>query len=244
MQDTATDEMADVIDGDFPPISPEDTVAPLDFSEAKYAEPIPLDEKIFQPLGLVIEIDKLDFDEWARIGLNLDRMNHAHQWWIGDWMNGGDDVWGESTAQVLDAFGASTIPNYARVARTIPLGSRRADLTWTHHKEACGLETGGLRAIKKALRLAADNDWSTRELADYVKACNKPDDDEGNGDKEAGEANSVTFTIGFRVAPADRDVAQSVAEAVHGELLAALAESGILVVGDLGVKANVNESSE
>jgi len=70
------------------------------------------------------------FDEWERIGQFIRLTNHACQWWWGDWINYGDLVFGEASAQAVEATGwePDTVRNYAWVAARVPRQNRDARL--------------------------------------------------------------------------------------------------------------------
>ncbi len=78
----------------------------------------------------------LTFEEWARVGGQLQRMGRAWQWWIGDWILHGAEHYAETYAQAIDTTGleVQTLMNIASVSRRIPVSRRREQLSWSHHE--------------------------------------------------------------------------------------------------------------
>lgn len=77
-------------------------------------------------------------DEWEEIGHSLGRANRASGWWIGDWINYGEDA-GYVTrgkyeaAEQVTGLARETLKNYAAVARNFKSSRRRDDLIFGHH---------------------------------------------------------------------------------------------------------------
>lgn len=81
-------------------------------------------------------------DQWAAIGEALGRVNRASAWWIGDWVNFGENRYGEAYSQYIEATGLdySTLAAYAHVARQFEFLRRRKTLSFSHHREVASLE--------------------------------------------------------------------------------------------------------
>ena len=92
------------------------------------------------PTGYVFRED-LTYSEWEEIGLSLQMMGKAIQWWIGDWINFGERRYGESYAQAIEVTGYAygSLRNAAWVASEIELSRRRDNLSWSHHNEVASL---------------------------------------------------------------------------------------------------------
>lgn len=193
-----------------------------EIDQAVYEAPIPLDKEIFTPTGLQIDIEDMEFSEWARLGDNVERMAKGHQWWGGDWHNLGEDKWGDEIWQVLDEFAANTIRNWGITCRAFPYEHRIPDVDWSHWRYAAELRT--LPSRKKCIRLAVENDWTTEQTRQYVREQNGTEE---KNKKEKGETTSITFTGGWNVAPADEQAADAIALQVmdHAEKL--FAEAGV-----------------
>lgn len=69
-------------------------------------------------------------------------MSGAVQWWIGDWLNYGEEKWGEMYDKAKEATGLSY--SYLRVlkyvAARIQLYFRKYNLDWTHYCTVAPLE--------------------------------------------------------------------------------------------------------
>jgi hypothetical protein len=157
-----------------------------------YADPIPLAD-IFQDRGLAL-VGKMTFEEWARLGPNLLRMEEGHQFWLGDWYGYGENAWGDDVFQVVDPdrFELKTLENYRWVSAQIPLKERHAGLKWTHHRIAAELPTMSLR--RKVLKRAVSEQLTTRQLQEIVAEL-KPAEEEGGRKKR--EKTSHSWNLSF-----------------------------------------------
>ena len=72
---------------------------------------------------------------WIAFGEKLRTVRDGLQWCVGDWLNYGEDTYGEEHAQGVDAehWEPRTICNYANVCRAFPYARRRATLPFSHH---------------------------------------------------------------------------------------------------------------
>ena len=90
--------------------------------------------------SLVIQND-ISFDEWMGIGNFLKQVNKCVLWWLGDWLNFGENKYGEKYSQALEEtdYSYSGLSNAAWVANKIETSRRRENLSWSHHAEVAGL---------------------------------------------------------------------------------------------------------
>lgn len=203
---------------------------PWHFPDRVYEKPIPLDNEIFQPMQLAIDVSEMTFDEYAEIGYPLDVIAEGHQWWGGDWYNMGAEKFGrEELYQILDEMKSKTFENYGYTCGRIPPELRDPALVFTHYKYIADLRS--IPSRKKAIRLAIEGDWTTEETRLYVQQQNgvTKEDDEG-GDEDDGEVTSVSFTYGFNVNPGDEKAGQQAAKIAT--------EAGERALADLGVVPN------
>ena len=72
---------------------------------------------------------------WERCGAFLRHVEGAVQWWIGDWLNYGEQAYGEKYSQAMDALGTPlpTLENYAYVAGNIQTSRRHENLSFSVH---------------------------------------------------------------------------------------------------------------
>lgn len=209
-------------------------------SDRKYEEPTPLDETIFAPRSLNLDMDGLSMDEWTRLGSNLKQLNECGPFWYGDWMNLGEDQWGAEVYQAFDALTVkdSTLATYARVMSKIKPDDRREELGWTHHKHIADLDL--VKDRRKALKLAVEEGWTTDETLKYVQEQNREEPE----DKEKGETTSISYDFGYNVAPGDEQLGDLIQGEI-GELMEKLfAEHGLDVNGiRTGTKTNNSASA-
>lgn len=184
--------------------------------------PVPLPD-MFHDIGLDWNGLKPSFDEWARLGPNLLRMEKAHQFWVGDWFHKGEEMWGEDAYQAFDPerFDAKTIANYAWVASQVPIKERHAGLSWTHHRIAAELPTMTLR--RKALKRAVQQELTTRQLQQYVDEL-KPAEEEG-GRRRA--KSTHTWSLSFTLNADDEATGDTIHANLQEFLSKGLADAGV-----------------
>lgn len=184
--------------------------------------PVPLPD-LFNDVGLDWNGLRPSFEEWARFGPNLLRMEKAHQFWLGDWFLKGEQEWGEDAYQAFDPerFDAKTIANYAWVSNQIPLKERHQGLSWTHHRIAAELPTMTLR--RKALKRAVQQELTTRQLQQYVDEL-KPAEEEGGRKRSK---STHTWSLSFTLNAEDEATGDRVHEVIQETLSKALAEAGV-----------------
>lgn len=83
--------------------------------------------------------DGLRQDEWEKIGSAIGRLERAKCWWIGDWINYGEDagyVSREKYDRAVEITGLArgTLWNYAAVARAFPTSLRNEELSFNRHR--------------------------------------------------------------------------------------------------------------
>jgi hypothetical protein len=110
------------------------------------------------------------YEEWADVGYTLRRIERWIQFALGDWLNFGKDHFGEDYLQELPlGYEATTLDNFAIVARKIPFPRRREGVSYSHHVEVANLLPGEQIA---ALTLARSEHnpygMSVRQLRQFV----------------------------------------------------------------------------
>lgn len=105
----------------------------------------------------------LTWEQWESIGNTLQVVNGAVNWWIGDWLNVGEQKWGDTYTQAVNATDSSieSLKKYKAVSERVPREIRTPRLSWTHHFYVAYLpaeERGPLLAMAEELQL------SSREL--------------------------------------------------------------------------------
>ena len=87
-------------------------------------------------------VGELSYEDWYAFGQNLQRVEGAINWWLGDWGNYGDDAFGEASSHAVHELDLNyeTFKDTLWVASKVPPARRRAGLTWSHHREIAALE--------------------------------------------------------------------------------------------------------
>lgn len=108
------------------------------------------------------------WDEWEEGIGSLAMLHHNLPKIIGDYVNIGEDTFGERYAQAIDVFGEyayGTIANYASICRSVPYDVRHPELTMAHYKAVRTLSTQ--EQIEWQDR-AVENNWNTHELWEQI----------------------------------------------------------------------------
>lgn len=92
------------------------------------------------PVGMGFD-PRLPFEEWRQLGGRIAVRANASQWWLGDWLNFGQQKYGRRYKDgiALTGLDYQTLRNYAVVARRFELSRRRDKLSFQHHAEVCAL---------------------------------------------------------------------------------------------------------
>lgn len=142
----------------------------------------------YRPTRLVLPRG-MDVEAFLEILRALGGMARNVQWWAGDALVYAEKTYGDDMAATYaDALGLEphTMVNWRWVADSVAPSRRREDLSWSHHAEVARLHHD---AQKTALARAAKEEWTVRQLRDYVAMTwpqSQPGlfgDDDGNGDR-------------------------------------------------------------
>lgn len=122
--------------------------------------------------GMSIPEDATD-DELGEIGTLLISLDASLAWAIGDWAAFLCRQRGFQYRTIAEHFGytVETLQVYASVCDSIGPLIRNQGLTFSHHRWVAGMNPGEQR---KWLTLALENNWKVKELADAIKAQNRP----------------------------------------------------------------------
>lgn len=121
----------------------------------------------FTKVGVEIRPDT-PIEEWLRIGEVLKKANMATQWWIGDWLNFGERVYGETYSQALEAtdYEYKTLRNFAWVAGKVEMSLRKDNLSFGHYNILASLEA---RDQKKWLKTIEKDDLTIGQLRNELR---------------------------------------------------------------------------
>lgn len=118
----------------------------------------------------------MKFEEWESIGLELQRVGRCWQWWIGDWLNFGEESYGEKYAQAIEETGIpyGTLQNCAYVASRVEMSRRRDIVCWSSHSEVAKLDP---RQQDNWLKKVEKDSLTVSELRAAIKESKKSTDD-------------------------------------------------------------------
>jgi hypothetical protein len=119
--------------------------------------------------ALLLTDPNLPFDRYEALGHYLGRMNRSCSFWIGDWLNFGEHIYGETMAQAAEGTGLApqTLANRMSVCRHIPPERRRAALAFGVHAEVAYLEPKERDAW---LDRAEEGQWTRAKLREEMRA--------------------------------------------------------------------------
>jgi hypothetical protein len=111
---------------------------------------------------------EISFEEWERLGEFIRLTNQASQWWWGDWLNMGEDGFGEKASQALEItrWDEETLRQYAWVCRKVPAVTRVTGVPFTHYRELAKLSEP---EQKKWAEQVVSQQWSRRQLKIAMK---------------------------------------------------------------------------
>ena len=101
----------------------------------------------------------------------------AHRmWWVGDWWNYGEAVFGETCFQEAEdeleretGFAFNTVRLAAWVASKFPPCDRVPDVSFRHHQKVASVDDRDMR--RRLLEDARDQDWTLARLRREVDRC-------------------------------------------------------------------------
>lgn len=128
---------------------------------------VPMDAFQFTPTALVFTAEP-SYEEWDWMGKQLQHTYQCFGWWIGDWLLGGEALFGDRYLQAIHLTGNAlqTLRNKQWVCRKIPPKRRRADLSFSHHAAVAGKDE---KEQEHWLDMAEREDWTCEELRDAIK---------------------------------------------------------------------------
>lgn len=131
-------------------------------------------------VGLELTDPEMKFDRWESLGRVLGEVHRRSAWYIGDWINFGEAVYGEDAAQAVEGavsdrydvaervtgLAPSTLMNYASTCTRIARARRRKELPFTVHEVVARLEPD---EQVEWLQKAIDEGWTREELRDAIR---------------------------------------------------------------------------
>jgi hypothetical protein len=135
------------------------------------------------PVSLKLPVS-LTYEQWAQLGPRFHAIHRRLAWYVGDWINFGEQRFGEKYAQAVDDTGYDPgyLANVSWVCRAVEAPRRREDLTFGHHQEVAGLTPSDQ---EKWLLRAEEEKWTRDELRDRLKKKSKKKKKGGDDATEA-----------------------------------------------------------
>jgi signal transduction histidine kinase len=86
--------------------------------------------------------EALDLAEWSAVGRRFGEIGRCSQWWLGDWINYGNQRFGEryTRAVKLTGYDVQSLMNMVYVASRFEIYRRRENLSWSHHSTLAALD--------------------------------------------------------------------------------------------------------
>lgn len=144
----------------------------LTVTDDKLNVPEKLDRPGFQlrKIGINFDSDTVPFEEWEKLGDQLKKCARSCNWWLGDWMNYGERVYGEKYAQAVEVTGLDyqTLANIAWVCANVGLSLRKENLPFSHHALVAKMP---IETQRKWLDKAAAGNWSFMDFRAKIKAA-------------------------------------------------------------------------
>lgn len=164
--------------------------------------------------SLTVTDPDMTFENWQRLGRLLGHFRRGSDWWIGDWLNFGQEVFGEESAQAVEATRAErfseaeritglapqTLLNISSVCNRVARSRRRTELSFSTHAAVAALEPD---EQKEWLSRAVQEEWTVADLRAAIHEAMHPTDD-GDGSTASGSGLDAGLTLGERLEAAAR----------------------------------------
>jgi hypothetical protein len=136
-------------------------------NQASRALSIPGIQAQFTERALILP-EKMTVKSWLKVVEAIDTVREGARWWFGDALLQGEERWGDTYSQALDAgkYDYATLRNLRSVAKRYPSTERIYDLSWSHYNAAMGVP---LDVARELLADAFANDWSVVQLRERIK---------------------------------------------------------------------------
>ena len=160
-----------------------------------------LPEGSMSPVGLKLP-RTLDYEQWAGLGPRFHAIHRRLAWYIGDWINFGEQKFGEKYAQAVTETGYDSgyLANLSWICRTFALERRREGLSFRHHQVVAGLEPP---EQDRWLLLAEEKGWTSEELAERIKKKKKKGKGGDAEDPPEPDDEAEWMRLTLKLAPAD-----------------------------------------
>lgn len=129
---------------------------------------VTVDDKFFEFNNHLRITSDVTYEEWSAYGKKLSKRYSTLQWLIGDWINWGEQKWGEKYAQALDdlSFSYGTLRNYASICARISPENRNPKLRFHQIKHVASLEP---REQRKIVDFATSHEMTGDDILEAVQ---------------------------------------------------------------------------
>lgn len=119
--------------------------------------------------SLVLTDPDMPYEQYELLAALFGSIHRSSAFWIGDLLNFGEKIYGETYVQVADATGlsSSTCINYASVCHRVPSTRRRPELSFSSHEAVAKLEPG---EQQQWLDAAVEKGWGREDLRHAMRA--------------------------------------------------------------------------
>ena len=133
------------------------------------------------PTGIQFN-EELSFDEWDALGQKLAPIGKSIGFIIGDWINYGENRYGEKYEKSIVKTGMAyqTLRDFAYVAKKVELSLRNDNLDFTHHRVVAKLKTPDEK--KHWLKMAVKHKLGIRRLRKSINFGRLATEKEVQGD--------------------------------------------------------------
>lgn len=114
-----------------------------------------------------------NFEQWLECGQFINRAKGAVHFWIGDWLNYGEQQWGEKYLEAIKTTGYQyqTLADDKWVAARVQFSRRRENLSFDHHKTIAGLDAEEQEVL---LKDAVEKKLDSKTFRKYVEKRELP----------------------------------------------------------------------
>jgi hypothetical protein len=111
---------------------------------------------------------RMDYEDWAAVGVKLTQIHEFSNWAIGDWLCYGENHFGETYSQAASetGIGEDRLMILRHVSLRVDPLNRIPDLSWSHHRVTAKLPPDEQR---QWLLEASKQNWSVKELIDGLR---------------------------------------------------------------------------
>lgn len=138
-------------------------------------------------VSLTLSDPDMPYERWEALGVFLGNLDRRSRWYIGDWLNTGEELYGHDASQGIDdttktryseaervtGLDHQTLLNIRSVCGKVPKERRRKELGFWIHQEVAPLEPADQ---ENWLAQAIDEGWTRSQLRDAIRGIDPGND--------------------------------------------------------------------